>query len=262
MALAGRLAGADGEQLTFAGDLRTNLEGADRLFDERFRGTIDSFIERAGIEAPPPDEVAVTYEPPELTELNLSRAGISTVIWATGYDLDYSWIDAPILDPLGYPKNVRGVSAVPGLYFLGLLWQHSQASALAARPGTRRPLPHGCDEPNPDWTRRRSPLGLEGGRMQARRRTSIRWDRLGRLALLGTLLVILLLYLSPAKHWLQQSATAGAQRDELSELNEENRRLKQRVRALRDPGALEREARRLGMVRQGERAYVIEGLPR
>jgi cell division protein FtsB len=98
--------------------------------------------------------------------------------------------------------------------------------------------------------------------MQARRRTSIRWDRLGRLALLGTLLVILLLYLSPAKHWLQQSATAGAQRDELSELNEENRRLKQRVRALRDPGALEREARRLGMVRQGERAYVIEGLPR
>jgi cell division protein FtsB len=98
--------------------------------------------------------------------------------------------------------------------------------------------------------------------MQARRRTSIRWDRLGRLALLGTLLVILLLYLSPAKHWLQQSATAGAQRDELSELNEENRRLKQRARALRDPGALEREARRLGMVRQGERAYVIEGLPR
>jgi cell division protein FtsB len=111
---------------------------------------------------------------------------------------------------------------------------------------------------------------LEGGsgaaskkvRMQARRRTSIRWDRLGRLALLGTLLVILLLYLSPAKHWLQQSATAGAQRDELNDLNEENRRLKQRVRALRDPGALEREARRLGMVRQGERAYVIEGLPR
>jgi cell division protein FtsB len=97
--------------------------------------------------------------------------------------------------------------------------------------------------------------------MHARRRTSIRWDRLGRVALLGTLVVILLLYLSPAKHWWQQSRTAGAQRDELRELTQDNRLLKRRVRALRDPGALEREARRLGMVRQGERSYVIEGLP-
>jgi cell division protein FtsB len=98
--------------------------------------------------------------------------------------------------------------------------------------------------------------------MQHRRRTTIRWDRLGRVALLGTLVVILLLYLSPAKHWWQQSRTAGAQREELRELTAEHRGLKKRVRALRDPGALEREARRLGMVRQGERAYVIEGLPR
>ncbi|MGH2824907.1 MAG: septum formation initiator family protein [Thermoleophilaceae bacterium] len=45
-------------------------------------------------------------------------------------------------------------------------------------------------------------------------------------------------------------------------MGKDNRELKRRVRALRDPGALEREARRLGMVRQGERAYVIEGLPR
>jgi len=97
--------------------------------------------------------------------------------------------------------------------------------------------------------------------MQARRRTSIRWDRLSRVALLGTLVVILLLYLSPAKHWWQQSRTAGAQREELRELTQDNRLLKRRVRALRDPGALEREARRLGMVRQGERSYVIEGLP-
>jgi cell division protein FtsB len=98
--------------------------------------------------------------------------------------------------------------------------------------------------------------------MQPRRRTSIRWDRLGRLALLGTLFVILLLYISPAKHWWQQSRTAGAQKQELEDLTDENRTLEKRVRALRDPGALEREARRLGMVRQGERAYVIEGLPR
>ena len=57
------------------------------------------------------------------------------------------------------------------------------------------------------------------------RRTSIRWDRLGRLALLGTLIVILLLYISPAKHWLQQSSTAGAQRQELNDLTRENTHL-------------------------------------
>jgi putative flavoprotein involved in K+ transport len=60
--------------------------------------------------------------------LNLLREGISTVIWATGYDLDYGWIDASILDDVGYPRNARGLSNVPGLAFLGLLWQHSQAS--------------------------------------------------------------------------------------------------------------------------------------
>ncbi len=94
----------------------------------------------------------------------------------------------------------------------------------------------------------------------SRRRTTIRWDRVGRFALLGTLLMILLLYASPAKHWIQQSGTASAQRDELRDLSAENRELKRRVHSLRDPGALEREARRLGMVRQGERAYVIENL--
>jgi cell division protein FtsB len=93
------------------------------------------------------------------------------------------------------------------------------------------------------------------------RRAGIRWDRVGRLAMLGTLIVILMLYISPARHWLQQSSTAKAQRQELDGLLRENSKLKQRVHSLRDPGALEQEARRLGMVREGERAYVIQGLP-
>jgi cell division protein FtsB len=97
--------------------------------------------------------------------------------------------------------------------------------------------------------------------MRSRRRSGIRWDRLGRLALLATLVFILLLYISPAKHWIQQSRTAGHQREELRALIAENGALKKRVRALEDPGALEREARRLGMVREGERAYVLENLP-
>jgi cell division protein FtsB len=97
--------------------------------------------------------------------------------------------------------------------------------------------------------------------MAVRRRTGIRWDRLGRVALLGTLLMIVFAYASPARQWIKQSGTAGHQKQQLSELNRENQGLKRRVRALRDPGALEREARHLGMVRQGERSYVIENLP-
>jgi cell division protein FtsB len=93
------------------------------------------------------------------------------------------------------------------------------------------------------------------------RRTAIRWDRVGRVALLGTLGVIMLLYVSPTRHWIEQSRTAGEQNRELRELIAKNRELSRRVRALRTPGALEREARRLGMVRRGERSYVIENLP-
>jgi cell division protein FtsB len=92
-------------------------------------------------------------------------------------------------------------------------------------------------------------------------RSGIRWDRVGRVALITTLGVIMLLYVSPALHWLEQSRTAGEQRSELSELTAKNRELKRRLRGLRGPGALEREARRLGMVRIGERSYVIENLP-
>jgi len=79
-----------------------------------------------------------------------------------------------------------------------------------------------------------------------------------RAALLGTLGVILLLYISPAKHWVETSGTAREQKSELRDLSAENRKLKARVHTLRDPGALEQEARRLGMVREGERSYVIE----
>ena len=134
MKLGGHLTGGGGERLTFAGDLLPSLEGADRFFDERFRGLIDTYVERAGIEAPPADDVAIEYEPEEITELDLLEAGVSTVIWATGYGLDYGWIDPPVTDELGYPRHVRGVGDLPGVYFLGLLWQHSQASASLAGP--------------------------------------------------------------------------------------------------------------------------------
>ena len=55
---------------------------------------------------------------------------VDAVIWATGYRPDYSWIDLPIFDPDGRLRHRRGVTDVPGLYFLGLTWQHTRGSAL------------------------------------------------------------------------------------------------------------------------------------
>lgn len=138
--LLGRIERVEGERLWFAPGLSASLARADRGFDERFRPLIDQLIEAAGIDAPPDDRQPPTYEPREVASLDLEEAGISTVIWATGYDLDYGWIDLPILDEHGFPRQQRGVSDAPGLYFIGLLWQHTQASATLFGP--RLDAPH------------------------------------------------------------------------------------------------------------------------
>lgn len=127
--LVGRFVRADGEHVEFAPDLAENLMFADTFFDVRFRSLCDAFAEKAGIELGPDDRAWPSYEPPEVTELDLAAEGISTVLWTTGYEPDYGWLDLPILDEFGVPRHVRGVSDVPGLSFIGLLWQHNNASA-------------------------------------------------------------------------------------------------------------------------------------
>lgn len=127
--LVGRFVGADREHATFAPDLAANLQFADTFFDVRFRPIIDTFIERAGLSAPDDDRAWPAFEPPVVTELDLARAGISTVLWTSGYARDYGWLRFPILDEAGLPRTDRGVSDVPGLTFIGLLWQHTIASA-------------------------------------------------------------------------------------------------------------------------------------
>ena len=97
--------------------------------------------------------------------------------------------------------------------------------------------------------RRRASAGLKAG--------GIRWDRLGRVALLVLLGAILLMYVSPAKHWWESSRTAAAQNAELQHLEAENERLRERSELLEDPDTLELEARKLGMTRSDERAFVI-----
>jgi putative flavoprotein involved in K+ transport len=127
--LTGRLVKADGERIEFAPDLAANLRFADEFFDTRFKSLCDTFGERAGLEMTEDDRVWPTYEPPEVTELDLAREGISTVLWTTGYAPDYGWLDLPILDEFGVPRHVRGVSEVPGLTLIGLLWQLNNSSA-------------------------------------------------------------------------------------------------------------------------------------
>ena len=90
-----------------------------------------------------------------------------------------------------------------------------------------------------------------------RRTAGIRWERVGRWALLGVLGIIVLLYIPPVTHWFQQRSTAERSQEQLTELEAERARLKARLRELSGPGAIEREARKLGMTRRDERPYVV-----
>jgi cell division protein FtsB len=92
-------------------------------------------------------------------------------------------------------------------------------------------------------------------------RPEIHWHKVGRLALLFVLFVIVLLYIRPVAHWVQQRGTAAHSRADLRDLQAEHARLEARMRQLSGPGAVEREARKMGMVRQGERPFVIEQTP-
>ncbi len=128
--ILGRLTGIDGEHVTFAPDVGANLAFADGFFEERFRGLIDRYIEAAALDCPSADPtVTVAFEPPVVERLDLDRAGIGTVLWTTGYRQSLGWIEPSITDDMGFARQVRGVSDIPGLYLLGSLWQHDQGSA-------------------------------------------------------------------------------------------------------------------------------------
>ena len=89
----------------------------------------------------------------------------------------------------------------------------------------------------------------------------IRWDRIGRIALLFVLAFVLYLYIGPTRSWIATYKEAGKRRAEVAQLKQVNKGLKARRDDLRNPATLEREARRLGMVKGGEKSYVVQDLP-
>jgi putative flavoprotein involved in K+ transport len=122
MRLYGRLTGIADGILTFADDLAANLDRADTVYTG-IQAAIDRHIAERGIDAPPQAHYRPVWRPDcTVTELDLGVAGIASVVWATGFRTDFSLVDADIFDARGLPAHRRGVTRVPGLYFVGLPW--------------------------------------------------------------------------------------------------------------------------------------------
>jgi putative flavoprotein involved in K+ transport len=126
MKLYGRLIETDGSTLRLKADLRANLDHADAV-SESIKDSIDAFIDARQIEAPEEARYQPLWEPPSEPE-SLSLQGITAVIWSTGFSRNDEWIRVPVFDGRGYPTHRRGVTSVPGLYFVGLPWQHTWGS--------------------------------------------------------------------------------------------------------------------------------------
>ncbi|MGF1527136.1 MAG: flavin-containing monooxygenase [Candidatus Competibacterales bacterium] len=134
MTLLGMTQGFRGGVIYFAPDLATHLAQGDAnylsLLDEA-----DAYIARNGLELPEePEARIIAADPPCVTdpilELSLAGAGIRTIIWATGYALDFHWLQVDTFDAAGRPKHQRGVGAEPGIYFLGLPWLSRRGSSF------------------------------------------------------------------------------------------------------------------------------------
>jgi putative flavoprotein involved in K+ transport len=130
--LLGRVDGYADGALAIAPDLARNIANGDRnylsVLDEA-----DAFAARNGLDLPDdPEARRMEPDPASVTDPILSldpgKAGITSIIWATGYVLDFGWIKIDAFDEKGRPAHRRGVSKVPGLYFLGLPWLSRRAS--------------------------------------------------------------------------------------------------------------------------------------
>ena len=129
---------ADGV-MSFGDDLAANLAEGDASVIA-FCDQSDAFALQAGLDLPhepgvreiPPDPACVRNP---IRTLRLADAGIRSIIWSTGYSSDYSWLKVPVFDAHGRPIHRRGVTEVPGVYFLGLVWQSKRTSSFICGVG-------------------------------------------------------------------------------------------------------------------------------
>jgi putative flavoprotein involved in K+ transport len=134
MTLVGRTESCKEGVMRFAPDLAQNIARGNAntlsVLDEA-----DAYVARNGLDLPEEPEAREVGADPQcvtdpILELNLAEAGITSIIWATGFALDYSWLQVDAFDEEGKPKHQRGVSAEPGIYFLGLPWLSRRGSSF------------------------------------------------------------------------------------------------------------------------------------
>jgi len=133
--ILGRLLDVEGNNLVLSDEAAVHVRFADEFSQQR-KADIDAYLTREGMALPPlevdqadePDPRAECASP--LTRLDLHAAQVGTIIWATGFTADFSWIRLPVVDGDGMPLHERGVSPVPGLYFIGFPWLNSRKSGL------------------------------------------------------------------------------------------------------------------------------------
>ncbi len=134
MNLVGVTTGFENGILRFAPDLADNIRRGDANYLSVLREA-DAYAERNGLDLPPEPEAHEIGPDPDcmtnpILEIDLKKAGITTILWATGYALDFGWLKVDAFDETGRPKHQRGVSAERGVYFLGLPWLSRRGSSF------------------------------------------------------------------------------------------------------------------------------------
>ncbi|HEY3714664.1 MAG TPA: MSMEG_0569 family flavin-dependent oxidoreductase [Jatrophihabitantaceae bacterium] len=131
MTLHGRLADIADGAFVFADDLEQNLDAADEVYNG-INSLIDEYIAARGIEAGEPSRYHPVWRPSGYHGSALPAAELGGIVWATGFTRDYQWLHAGVFDGAGHPEHLRGVTAVEGLYFVGLPWLHTWGSGRFA----------------------------------------------------------------------------------------------------------------------------------
>jgi putative flavoprotein involved in K+ transport len=134
MTLVGLTKSFNGSVVSFQADLAANLARGDENYLSLLNAA-DAYIERNGLDLPEEPEARHIFQDPEcvthpILELDLVEAGVTSIIWATGFAVDYNWLKVDTFDVTGKPQHQRGVSNEPGVYFLGLPWQSRRGSSF------------------------------------------------------------------------------------------------------------------------------------